>query len=179
MTCRVVAWLLPPRDSILYIFLMDSVDREQEYFDLYNQESMGFGYISGAEYLIEGTDQTQLTFADPKPEENVTIFSYQKKGLHAELECMNTASHTSYIELPILLYKGYRAIDKTTNTSLVIDDSENHKLRLWLPADYEGNISIDFVEPLHWRFGELISLLTIAGLPAAAVVRRYRRKKHA
>lgn len=194
IVCEFLLWYWKGRRSVLfpmsilvlvigiatsYIFLMDSIDREQEYFDLYNQESMGFGYISGAEYLIEGTDQMQLTFADPKTAENVTIFSYQKKGLHAELECMNTANYTSYIELPILLYKGYRAIDKTTNTSLVIDDSENHKLRLWLPADYEGNISIDFVEPLHWRFGELISLLTIAGLPAAAVVRRYRRKKHA
>lgn len=194
IVCGFLLWYWKGRRSVLfpmsilvlvigiatsYIFLMDSVDREQEYFDLYNQESMGFGYISGAEYLIEGTDQTQLTFADPKTAENVTIFSYQKKGLHAELECMNTANYTSYIELPILLYKGYRAIDRTTNTPLVIDDSENHKLRLWLPADYEGNISIDFVEPLHWRLGELISLLTIVGLPAAAVVRTYRRKKHA
>lgn len=162
-----------------YLFLMDSVDREQEYFDLYNRESMGFGYISGAEYLIEGTDQLQLTFADPVGEEAVTIFSYQKNGLHAELECMNTAAHTSYIELPILLYKGYRAIDKATGTPLTIDDSENHKLRLWLPAAYEGSVSIDFVEPLYWRLGELVSLLTIAGLPAAAAVRTFRRKKHA
>lgn len=162
-----------------YVFLMDSVDREQEYFDLYNEESMGFGYISGAEYLIEGTDQTQLTFADPEGEEAVTIFSYQKKGLHAELECANAAGRVSYIDLPILLYKGYRATDKATNTPLTIDDSENHTLRLWLPADYEGSISIDFVPPLYWRLGELISLLTIAGLPITAAVRTRRRYTHA
>ncbi len=161
-----------------YLFLMDSVDREQEYFDLYNEESMGFGYISGAEYLIEGTDQTRLTFADPEGEEAVTIHSYQKKGLHAELECANAADRVSYIDLPILLYKGYRATDKATDTPLTIDDSENHTLRLWLPSGYEGVVSIDFVPPLYWRLGEFISLLTILGLPVAAVIQR-RRYTHA
>ncbi len=161
-----------------YLFLMDSVDREQEYFDLYNEESMGFGYISGAEYLIEGTDQTRLTFADPEGEEAVTILSYQKKGLHAELECANAADRVSYIDLPILLYKGYRATDKATDTPLTIDDSENHTLRLWLPSGYEGTVSIDFVPPLYWRLGEFISLLTILGLPVAAVIQR-RRYTHA
>lgn len=194
IVCGFLLWYWKDRRSVLfpmsmlvlvigiatsYLFLMDSVDREQDYFDLYNQESMGFGYISGAEYLIEGTDQTQLTFADPKGEESVTIFSYQKKGLRAELECANAAGRAAYIELPILLYKGYRAINKTTNTPLTIDDSENHTLRLWLPADYEGSVCIDFVEPLYWRLGELVSLLTIAGLPVGAAVRRFRRKKHA
>lgn len=164
-----------------YVFLMDSVDREQDYLELYNQESMGFGYVSGAEYLIEGTDQSLLTFADPEGEEAVTICSYEKRGLRAELVCANSAGHVSYVDLPILLYKGYRATDMATGTPLTIDDSNNHTLRLWLPAAWEGSVSIEFIEPLHWRLGELITLLTmigLIGLPAAAIIKR-RRYLHA
>lgn len=33
------------------MYILDRVNGEQEYFELYNEEGMGFGYISGAEYL--------------------------------------------------------------------------------------------------------------------------------
>lgn len=151
-----------------YIFLMDSVDKEQEYFRLYNEEGMGFGYISGAEYVIEGTDINLLTFENPTAEDGIEIISYSKDGLRAYMECRNSDSNVKYAELPILMYKGYQAFDDTTGQRLEIGDGFNHKLRIGLPAQYEGTVCVDFVEPFYWRIAELVSLFTLAGLCAAA-----------
>lgn len=40
---------------------------------------MGFGYISGEEYLIYGTDSTKLTFARPEANENIQIADYERE----------------------------------------------------------------------------------------------------
>lgn len=160
-----------------YIHLMDSIDKEQEYFYLYNEESMGFGYISGAEYLIEGTDLNLLTFEKPTAEDGIEIISYAKNGLRADMECRNSGSDMKYAELPILMYKGYQASDSATGQKLEINDGFNHKLRVCLPAQYEGTVRIDFVEPLYWRIAEIVSLFTLIGLCAVTALRR--RKSNA
>ena len=48
------------------MYLLDYVNSGEDYFVLYNEESMGFGYISGEEYLIEGTEEGKLTYASPQ-----------------------------------------------------------------------------------------------------------------
>lgn len=63
--------------SASYLFMMDSGVQERD-VTLYNQESMGFGYISGEEYLIYGTDSTKLTFARPEVNENIQIADYER-----------------------------------------------------------------------------------------------------
>jgi len=46
-------------------------------------------------------------------------------------------------------------------------------MRLSIPAGYEGNVTVDFVQPWYWRAAQIISLLSWIGLAAYAI----RRKK--
>ena len=147
------------------MYMLDYVAKDQNHYNLYHEEGMGFGYISGAEYLIEGTDEEKLTFDNPVAGPKVTILSYEQKALHVKMECRNVGGY-SYVTLPLLSYKGYRAKDGE-GRRLVVTDGTNHLLRVQVPAGFAGEIRVDFVSPLYWRISEIISLATLIGLLAA------------
>lgn len=131
---------------------------------IYNEEGMGFGYISGAEYLIEGTDYEQLTYHGAVCGESVTVTAYEKQYLTIRLTCENTSGADSYIDLPLLLYKKYTARDIETGLSLEMVYNDNYELRVIVPAGYSGEILVQYQSPLYWRAAELVSVLAAAGL---------------
>ena len=146
------------------MYLLDYVNSGEDYFVLYNEESMGFGYISGAEYLIEGTEEGKLTYASPQTGEGVELSAYEKKGLRVRMQCVNRAVGDSYVDLPLLLYKGYRAVCGDTGQALQVCTGENNLVRVLLPAGFEGNVEVGFSSPLYWRISELLTALTVLGL---------------
>lgn len=137
----------------------DVAMKEQSTLQLYNEEGMGFGYISGAEYLIQDTDYSLLTFRGPLPGENVRLDSYRKKYLQVEMNCSNGGADEGAIDLPLLLYKGYRACDRSTGRALEVRDGENHVVRVILPGGFSGEVLVRFVSPVYWRLAELVSVL--------------------
>lgn len=157
------------------MFILDYVNSEQNHYQLYNEESMGFGYVSGAEYLIEGTDIEQLTFADAVAGEGVEIQRYEKGPLQADVTCANLIGVGSYVDIPLLLYKGYQAVDVTSGQEMELCAGVNNVIRVLIPAGYRGTLKINFESPVYWRISELISVLTIAVLLVVGL--RYRRKK--
>lgn len=159
--------------STSYLYLMDSEDQETDYY-LYNEESMGFGYISGAEYLIYGTDIDQLSFAGPEAGENVLITEYTKRGLNTTFFCRNEGEGQERITLPVLLYKGYEAVGES-GERMEIADNGNHLLQVCVPGDYTGQITVRFAEPWYWRVSEAVTLFTVAGMVFLRIrKRRYR-----
>ena len=130
------------------------------HYELYNSASMGFGYISGAEYLIEGTDEERLSFSKPRPSENVNLLGYEKKMLGAIIRCENLGNAEGVIELPLLLYKGYHAKNLDTHEEMEIKDGDNHLVSVQIPSGFHGNIEISFASPVYWRMAEMISLMT-------------------
>lgn len=146
------------------MYLLDYINRDQGYLELYNAEGMGFGYISGAEYLIQGTDESKLTFAGAVAGKGVEFNDYEKNYLQVTFDCVNHTSEESYVDLPLLLYKGYQAVDITTGQLLAVTADDNQNVRVLIPAYYEGSVRVRFVSPVYWRIGELISLLTVVML---------------
>jgi hypothetical protein len=153
------------------MYLMDYLNCEDGYFELYNEEGMGFGYISGAEYLLQGTQEDKLTFADAVCGNGVEITEYTAGSLNADIECVNTEGEDSYIDLPLLLYKGYKAKDTLTGSKLQISAGENNLVRVNIPAEFSGNVKVYFESPFYWRISELISL--IFTLVTAFILWRY------
>lgn len=143
------------------MYLLDHVNRDQNYFTIYNEEGMGFGYISGGEYVIEGTDSSLLTFSRPVAGSGVEISRYEKKYLSTRLDCVNDSDRDSFVQLPILLYKGYKVEDAATGGEMQIFASDNKELCIQIPAGYSGSIQISYVSPIYWRIAEVISLGTV------------------
>lgn len=142
------------------MFLLDHVNANYGRYTIYHEEGMGFGYISGGEYIIEGTDVGRLSFENPVCQENTELVSYNKEYLHIEARCINTSQKESYVDMPLMLYKGYVAYDTATKERLDICYGDNYKLRVLIPAGYSGTFELYFKSPLYWRISEGISLFT-------------------
>ena len=157
------------------MFLVDFISADQDYFELYNREGMGFGYISGKEYLIEGTKEELLTFAKPEADGGAQIIQYTKYALGAEFACVNEGVTEGVVKLPLLLYKGYQAIDADTGQLIELGAGDNGEVCVRIPAGYSGNIRVSFVSPIYWRIAEGITFITVLFLIGFGW--RYRRKR--
>lgn len=154
-----------------YVYLIDAEDESTGAIHLFNRESMGFGYISGEEYLIYGTDSSALSFAKPKADEGIGISEYEKKGLRATFFCENSSDTQGTVKLPILLYKGYQA-SGDGGEPLEITDDRSHLLGVSIPAGYSDRITVKFTEPWYWRAAELITLTVVVAFVAGMVYKR-------
>ena len=154
-----------------YVYLIDAEDESTGAIHLFNRESMGFGYISGEEYLIYGTDSSALSFAKPKADEGIGISEYEKKGLRATFFCENSSDTQGTVKLPILLYKGYQ-VSGDGGEPLEITDDGSHLLGVSVPAGYSGRITVKFIEPWYWRAAELITLAVVVAFVAGMVYKR-------
>ncbi len=143
------------------LFLQDHINADQDYFELYNREGMGFGYISGREYLIEGTNEELLTFALPEAGEGVQIVQYTKAALGATFTCTNETASAGWVKLPLLLYKGYQAADIATGQGLEIRPGDNGEVCVQIPPGFSGAVQVKFVSPLYWRIAEAITMVTV------------------
>ena len=154
-----------------YVYLIDAEDESTGAIHLYNRESMGFGYISGEEYLIYGTDSSTLSFAGPEADTGIGISEYEKRGLRATFFCENSSDTQGTVKLPILLYKGYNAAGEG-GERLEITDDGSHLLGVSVPAGYSGRITVKFTEPWYWRMAELITFAVVVASVAGMVQKR-------
>ncbi len=145
------------------VYLLTDVLYKGSFMKVYNAAGMGYGYISGAEYLPYGTDQALLGYGLPEGSENVVIEGYDKGALSWEVNCYNQSAEDGYVELPLLYYKGYRAVDEDTGEKLFVYDGENHMVSVEVPSAYTGIISVEFVSPWYWRVAEIINVLAVIG----------------
>lgn len=153
-------------------YQLDAVNKNCSRVSIYNEEAIDFGYISGAEYVIEGTDDSLLTFENPVASDNVTIASYQNENLHITAHCTNDSGEQGYVDMPLLLYKGYQAYNTDTGEPLALCYDDNNQMRVLLPPHFSGNIGIKFVSPIYWRIAEAISLITLLALLFTKTLRK-------
>lgn len=126
---------------------------------LYSAEAMGHSGILGAEYLPEDT-RLPLSYHDAVPSAGVTVTAYEKKNLDTVTELTAEAGNGEYwIELPMLLYKGYRAQDTETGERFEVTAGDNHVVRVLLPAGYSGTVHTWYAGMWYWRVAEIVSLL--------------------
>lgn len=143
---------------------LDDVVHNSGFVKIYNAEGMGRGYIAGQEYLPYGTDASQLLYRAPIPGGNVEMESYEQGPLSVEVSCSNPGGEDGTLNLPLLYYKGYRALDMDTGEKLAVYAGENNTVHVKVPAGYEGTIRTAFVSPWYWRLAEIVSLVFSAGL---------------
>ena len=133
---------------------------------LYNAENMGTTGVGGGEYLPAGTDMFRFKAGEYTAGEGTVIT--KKDSLYV----VNSNSNDSYVDVPLLFYKGYQARDTNSGESLMVTQGENGKVRVNLPAGYAGEFSVSFVSPWYWRAAEIISLLCVLVLGASVLWRR-------
>ena len=173
------AWLLVGVSvAVSGLYLIDYSVCNTNTLTIYNPAGMGYGYISGMEYLIEGTDYDALSYARPRAGMGAELESYEMKALGARVTCSNKGAADSRVELPLLLYRGYRAKDTETGRKLEIVPGGNQEVCVLIPQGYAGTFRVDFIPPWHWRLSEVISLAAIVLLIVRmqALLKKRRRR---
>lgn len=138
--------------------------QNKEFWRIYDISGVGTTFAMGEEYLPVGTDSSLLRYNPPIGSEHVEIKNYAKDDLNVELCCTNNSKETGYVEVPLILYKGYEARDAVTGKALQITYGDNNVIRVLIPADYTGTIQIAFPGMWYWRLAEAISLAAAMAL---------------
>lgn len=139
------------------VLLLSHLNGEGRHLTLHNDEAFGSGYISGAEYLIEGTDESKLAYSSYVADENIQVLEYEKGSLRAEAYCVNETAAEGYVEFPLLHYKGYRAYGEGQELECI--KGENNVVRVVIPAGFDGWLEAKFVSPFYWRVAEAVTYL--------------------
>lgn len=132
--------------------------------------------LSGAEYLPSGMnlDQVWLLNQPFYDSDSICLTNYIQSSLRASFSVENRTSESQAITVPFIAYKGYRAT--INNQSIPVSRSENGQLQLEIPAKFNGNVTVRFVEPVYWRVAEGISLTCVMLLIAAQFISHNRIK---
>lgn len=132
--------------------------------DLRDAACMGADVLGGKEYLLEGTDMSQLDYTAESSGPNVTCSSYEKEDSTVIMHCSNTGNTDSYMEITLLNYKGYHAWNTDTGESMQIENGDQNLIRVVIPAGFQGNITVSFTGEWYWRVADAITLLTLLGM---------------
>lgn len=84
--------------------------------------------------------------------------SFEKEYNRMKVEC-RTAELDGYLELPLYYYPGYAAFDADAKLDFPVEKGNNNKIRVALPKNYAGSVTVEFREPLLWKAAKIISLL--------------------
>ncbi len=132
-------------------------------------------YVSGGEYLpadVELDDEEAFHPLEPRGT-GVEVESFWKEYNKIRVTCKNTGSEETVLEVPILLYKGYKAWDAETREEFSMLRTELGMTGIMLPAGYEGTVRMEFLAPPWWNLSEVVSLCAWIGVGIY-----YKRKKH-
>ena len=121
--------------------------------------------VGGGEYLPADVIYNEGSFHPLEPQgEQIDIAAYEKKYNRITVTCQNLLDKENPVSAPILLYRGYRAYDKDTKEGFPMARMENGMTAIFLPAKYEGTLTMRFCEPILWRVAELVSFLMFCTL---------------
>ena len=194
VACTAGYWMLQKKEGILrYAFIAvmcgacilcsmfqtnDLLQTRESPLRLYSMASMGHSGILGAEYLPQGVEWN-FYYHDAWPSEGVEVQAFEKENLNTLTTVTTSATDGDYyIDLPMLLYKGYHAKDVATGEKLQVTVGENGHVRTLLPAGYQGTVKVWYSGMWYWRVAEGISLLFWVVVIAREVVQRKKLQKN-
>ncbi|MCR5605154.1 MAG: hypothetical protein K6G27_15845, partial [Lachnospiraceae bacterium] len=111
--------------------------------------------VGRAEYALEGTDiydDTEGIIYDNNRDRDVRI---DRNGVEITVSC-KAAVDSAKVLVPLYDYKGFHAYDREGNEYTILKGS-NNLISFWIPAGYEGNISVKYRSPWYWNAALIFS----------------------
>lgn len=122
-------------------------------------------YAMNGEYNLKDQRYEVVTEClEPRCFAEVSITAYKKQGTSISFVVENSGED-GYVYLPLLNYKGYKVSSKDgVITSKNLHMGEHAVVRIDIPQNYSGEISISYAGFWYWRVAELITLASVVGL---------------
>lgn len=143
-------------------FVID-LNQRAERIQVRSVEEMDTFVASGEEYLPVDTVLDKLKTQELYKDDSVEISDVVYSGTSITMHVKNTSAQQAGLELPRLYYAGYQALEVTNegqHFQIEVTDGTNHVIKLMIPEQTEGNITLSFREPWYWRLAEIITLLS-------------------
>lgn len=159
-------------------FVID-LNQRAERIQVRSVEEMDTFVASGEEYLPIDTVLDKLKTQELYKADSVEISDVVYRGTSITMHVKNTSAQQAGLELPRLYYAGYQALEVTDEGQhfpIEVTDGTNHVIKLMIPEQTEGNITLSFREPWYWRLAEIITLLS-AGIVILYTYKIWTREK--
>lgn len=159
-------------------FVID-LNQRAERIQVCSVEEMDTFVASGEEYLPVDTVLDKLKTQELYKDDSVEISDVVYRGTSITMHVKNTSAQQAGLELPRLYYAGYQALEVTDEGQhfpIEVTDGTNHVIKLMIPEQTEGNITLSFREPWYWRLAEIITLLS-AGIVILYTYKIWTREK--
>lgn len=159
-------------------FVID-LNQRAERIQVRSVEKMDTFVASGEEYLPVDTILDKLKTQELYKDDCVEISDVVYHGTSITMHVKNTSAQQAGLELPRLYYAGYQALEVTDEGQhfpIEVTDGTNHVIKLMIPEQTEGNITLSFHEPWYWRLAEIITLLS-AGIVILYTYKIWTREK--
>lgn len=127
------------------------------------------------EYFLYGTDTGMLDANRYITSDEVSLSDHEKSGSNITLT-LEGAKEGSWIEVPLLYYPGYKAVDDLGNR-LLTSDGDNHVLRIML-REGSGEVHISYSGFWYFRAAEAVSLLTACGFVTMYIKTKRKRERN-
>ncbi len=125
-------------------------------------------YIGNTEYVPDMSD-AYATTSDVVLGEGITIGSYEKDFTNITCFVQNSGEADSYVDVPLWYYPVYAAKDTASHQKFELTYGTNGRVRILIPASYEGTIRLAVHMPILWRLLEAVSLFAIIAFLFIAV----------
>ena len=126
-----------------------------------NYEYYAIGYIMDMDkWLPAEADQGEVDHGLIKSAEDIQVSDYKKEYTNIDMTCIN-GGEEGYVDVPLFYYPCYRAKDRESGQMLPLTYGENARIRIILPAGYQGTIELKVSERKLWRAAELISIFSV------------------
>ena len=159
-------------------FVID-LNQRAERIQVRSIEEMDTFVASGEEYLPVDTVLDKLRTQELYKDDSVEISDVVYRGTSITMHVKNTLTQQAGLELPRLYYAGYQALvvtDKGQHFPIEVTDGTNHVIKLMIPEQTEGNITLSFREPWYWQLAEIITLIS-AGIVILYTYKIWTREK--
>lgn len=139
------------------IFFMEDDLQHTSWTDIREIACLGTQRVGNGEYLPYEMDTEILACFEPSTSKHIALEKYEKKNCGVDISCENNGAQEGFIECGLVYYPGYEARVVSSGEKLTISSGDNHMLRVIVPADFEGEIRIDFTGRMIWKIADIIS----------------------
>lgn len=130
----------------------------------FTSENNTYYAMAGEYVLCDQRYEIVTTIFEPQGYDGVQVTEYEKNGTSIQFSVTNDGTD-GYVYLPLLNYSGYTASSEDGMiTRKNLQMGENAVIRVNIPANYAGTISVKYTGMWYWRVAELISVAAVAYL---------------
>lgn len=125
----------------------------------------------GSDYNYTDTDRDKL-YAGVYKSDEFTVTDWEKKGLHIDMTVEpKTRGTDGNVEVPLLYYPGYKAVDSGGN-KLECSKGTNNVVSIAVPSGYSGTIKIRYKGLAFWKISDIISLMSLLIIIAYVILKK-------